>query len=134
MANFNELDGECMLASLLRMPFKSANCNLCFLVCALAVELDMALPFALDELPAPDHWMATGSQTMARKQDITLIDSELGGTSSLTSSSMQGFQHRRKASSAASSLVHNHGDGEEDNGSEVDEEDWAQTEFDPGMK
>jgi len=45
------------------------------------MQLDMAMPFALDELPAADQWMAAASQTMARRQDITLMDSEMGDSS-----------------------------------------------------
>jgi hypothetical protein len=91
----------------------------------LDVELDMALPFALDELPAPDQWMATGSQTMARKQDITLADSELGGELLGRAGSM--LKRHRSALSLSSAESHLHGHGDEDE----DGEEWAQTEFDP---
>jgi hypothetical protein len=71
----------------------------------------MALPFALDELPAPDQWMATGSQTMARKQDITLADSELGGELLGRAGSM--LKRHRSALSLSSAESHLHGHGDE---------------------
>jgi hypothetical protein len=40
------------------------------------MEIDLAMPFSLEQLPAADEWMAAASQTMARKQDITIPFSE----------------------------------------------------------
>ena len=78
------------------------------------MQLDMAMPFALDELPAPDQWMAAASQTMARRQDITLLDSEMGDSGMGTSSSSRRMMMG--------------GGGLEASGLS---EDWAETEFDP---
>uniref|UniRef100_A0A7S2S5L9 Rad21/Rec8-like protein N-terminal domain-containing protein n=1 Tax=Rhizochromulina marina TaxID=1034831 RepID=A0A7S2S5L9_9STRA len=41
------------------------------------MQLDLAMPFTLEHLPASEQWMAAASQTMARRQDITLADAEV---------------------------------------------------------
>ena len=89
------------------------------------MQLDMALPFSLDQLPAPDQWMAAASQTMARRQDITLMDSEMGGDSGLSLS----MSSRRGKGGGI-----NMNDDEQEEGNDFEEEeqeDWAATEFDP---
>jgi cohesin complex subunit SCC1 len=89
------------------------------------MQLDMALPFSLDQLPAPDQWMAAASQTMARRQDITVMDSEMGGDSGLSLS----MSSRRGKGGGI-----NMNDDEQEEGNDFEEEeqeDWAATEFDP---
>eukprot|EP00617_Octactis_speculum_P021342 CAMPEP_0185747040 /NCGR_PEP_ID=MMETSP1174-20130828/5719_1 /TAXON_ID=35687 /ORGANISM="Dictyocha speculum, Strain CCMP1381" /LENGTH=596 /DNA_ID=CAMNT_0028422061 /DNA_START=147 /DNA_END=1937 /DNA_ORIENTATION=+ len=68
------------------------------------MQLDLNMPFALDHLPPPDHWISAASQTMARRQDITLMDSEMQAESQLSSTRSR------------DSLMN---------------EDWAATPFDP---
>jgi len=88
------------------------------------MQLDMAVPFSLDQLPAPDQWMAAASQTMARRQDITLMESELGESGLSLSTS------RRKGKGSGIDMYEE--EEEEGNGFEDEEqEDWAATEFDP---
>jgi len=88
------------------------------------MQLDMAVPFSLDQLPAPDQWMAAASQTMARRQDITLMESELGESGLSLSTS------RRKGKGSGIDMYDD--EEEEGNGFEDEEqEDWAATEFDP---
>jgi cohesin complex subunit SCC1 len=92
------------------------------------LQLDMAMPFALDQLPAPDKWMAAATQTMARRQDITLLDSEMGGSSlSLSASNARGRGRSMRGSLA------NDDDADEDEEEDPNglAEDWAATEFDP---
>lgn len=99
------------------------------------MQLDMTMPFALDQLPAPDTWMAAAAQTMARRQDITLLDSEMGD-SSLTLGSV-GIDKRGRSSrgrSSLSSAIDNtmeEDDDEEEEGVDGLADDWAATEFDP---
>ena len=88
------------------------------------MQLDMAMPFALDQLPAPDQWMAAASQTVARRQDITLLESEAGESSVSLSTATAGRRGAR-AHLMASGLD---ADDEEEEG---EAEDWAETEFDP---
>jgi cohesin complex subunit SCC1 len=94
------------------------------------LQLDMAMPFALDQLPAPDQWMAAATQTMARRQDITLLDSEMGdSTLSLSASNARGRgRSRRGAASLADKTDEDEEEEEDPNGLA---EEWAATEFDP---
>jgi len=86
------------------------------------MQLDMAMPFALDELPAADQWMAAASQTMARRQDITLMDSEMGDSSlSLSASTGRRGKTARGGGALDASGADESGLGE----------DWVATEFDP---
>eukprot|EP00639_Heterosigma_akashiwo_P010594 CAMPEP_0206377538 /NCGR_PEP_ID=MMETSP0294-20121207/10225_1 /ASSEMBLY_ACC=CAM_ASM_000327 /TAXON_ID=39354 /ORGANISM="Heterosigma akashiwo, Strain CCMP2393" /LENGTH=304 /DNA_ID=CAMNT_0053826049 /DNA_START=294 /DNA_END=1204 /DNA_ORIENTATION=- len=38
--------------------------------------MDMAMPLSFDDIPAADQWMAAASQTITRRQDITMPDSQ----------------------------------------------------------
>jgi cohesin complex subunit SCC1 len=94
------------------------------------MQLDMAMPFALDQLPAPDNWMAAAAQTMARRQDITLLDSEMGDSQlSLSLGDKRSMRSTRNRSSLSSAVD----DQVEEEEEPVDglADDWAATEFDP---
>jgi cohesin complex subunit SCC1 len=99
------------------------------------MQLDMTMPFALDELPAPDTWMAAAAQTMARRQDITLLDSEMGDSSlSLASAGIDKRGRSSRARSSLSSALDNtmeDDEEEEEEGVDGLADDWAATEFDP---
>jgi len=89
------------------------------------MQLDMAMPFALDQLPAADSWMAAASQTMARRQDITLMDSEMGDASGF---SLRGASKRSDRNRTL--LANDSQASPEEEEAELGE-DWAETEFDP---
>mmetsp|Transcript_53993 Transcript_53993/g.69336 ORF Transcript_53993/g.69336 Transcript_53993/m.69336 type:complete len:684 (-) Transcript_53993:252-2303(-) len=92
------------------------------------MQLDMTMPFALDQLPAPDTWMAAAAQTMARRQDITLLDSEMGDSQlslSVGDKRTRSSRNRSSLSSAVDDPM------EEEEGVDGLADDWAATEFDP---
>ena len=80
----------------------------------LDVELDAALPFVLEELPTPDRWISTGTQMIARRKDITLLDSEM-----------------KPSNAQRTSIVYAPFTVSSQMNAVCDDGDWAETEFDP---